>query len=115
MSVEILLFLFENSSTEITNEACGYGILLSFFLGVSQLGKGVDNDTKDNIQRDNINEHEESNLNCPFYPPFALIFSFVIIRKHYVSNTSSISQTGGYHLEVTTGKRLAVEDVIRGS
>ena len=87
---------FKSESIYSTDKAFISHILFYEVSLISHVCKGIDNDTKDEIQKQNDNHNEEGNVKHPSWPILLLIL--VQLLEH-ISNTStrseSIIESGG--------------------
>lgn len=62
MDIEIHAFFIERPAVNTANEASIALVTLSLLVHVSQLWESIDNNTENNIQRYNIDQHPESQV-----------------------------------------------------
>jgi hypothetical protein len=99
MSDEVIIRVLQLSSPIHTNWAKGLEkiplkikkkMFTSFIGFVSELGEGIDNQTEDDVQKDDINNNKEGDIDSS---PQAIIFFFVITELHGFGYSSSENES----------------------
>lgn len=80
----------DRASVQATNEALGVERKPSIATLVTKLSKGVDNDTEENVQKDNDDDNEEGKVKCE--TRVVLLFARVYLSNSF-TYTSSQAKT----------------------
>ena len=59
VGLEAISFFIEGESVKVADEALVFHIVFDEFLLFAQLGKGIDNNTEQNVKQDNLNQDVE--------------------------------------------------------
>lgn len=104
MIVESICILIKDISIKPTNEANILHVLSNLTLLVSQLSKCINNNTKDNIDENDINQSEERHIKDHSKDKFSSICRNKRYKVHRITDTTTISQTIIYALKETLKK-----------